>query len=188
MKKYQVTKFYYGIYICGLVFILLNDGICAIAIIEGIQNQVLLTSENMIIAIVLEVIGLLGLVFCIYLIFFDLPTAKFSVNSQGITMYIRRREYCFLWNEFVDYGFTDVSVEAGADTYWVYFSKEMLSYSQKQKFLSKTRRDNSRIAYFQYQKSIFDEVISFLPTPMQKTLKTEESLIALNLREKLFNK
>lgn len=188
MKKYQVTKFYYGIYICGLAFILFNDGICAIAIIEGIQNHVPLTSVNVIIPIVLEVIGLVGLVFCIYLIFFDLPTAKFSVNSQGITMYIRRREYCFLWNEFVDYGFTDVSVEAGADTYWVYFSKEMLSYSQKQKFLSKTRRDNSRIAYFQYQKSIFDEVISFLPTPMQKTLKTEESLIALNLREKLFNK
>lgn len=63
MKKYQVTKFYYGIYICGLVFILLNDGICAIAIIEGIQNQVLLTSENMIIPIVLEVIGLIGLLF-----------------------------------------------------------------------------------------------------------------------------
>lgn len=188
MKKYQVTKFYYGIYICGLAFILFGDVICATAIIEGIHNQVPLTSENIMIPMILEVIGLIGFIFCIYLIFFDLPTAKFSVNSQGITMYIRRREYCFLWNEFVDYGFIDVSVEAGADTYWIYFSKEMLSYSQKQKFLSKTRKDNSRIAYFQYQKAVFDEVISFLPMPMQKALKTEESLIALNLREKLFNK
>lgn len=188
MKKYQVTKFYYGIYICGLVFILFNDAICAIAIIEGIQNHVPLTSENVIIPIILEVIGHIGLIFCIYFIFFDLPTAKFSVDLQGITMYIRRKEYRFLWSECVDYGFTDISIEAGADTYWVYFSKEMLSHDQKRKFLSKTRKDNSRVAYFQYQKSIFDEVISFLPTPMQETLKTEESLIEMNLREKLFNK
>lgn len=188
MKKYQVTKFYCGIYICALAIFLFGNVICVIAIIEFIQDHVLLTSENGICSIIAGTIGHVGLALCIYSIFFDLPTAKFSVDLQGITMYIGRKEHHFLWDEFVDYGFTDVSVEAGADTYWIYFSKEFLSYEQRRKFLFKTRRDLSKVAYFQYQKSIFDEVLSFLPMGMQETLKTEESLIELNLREKLFNK
>ena len=61
------------------------------------------------------------------------------------------------------------------DLQWVYFSTYELSYDQRRLFVKKTRKDLRNIAYFHYNDSSFDEILSFMPKEMAAKLKEEET-------------
>ena len=140
-------------------------------------------------------IGILGIIIVLYLIITDLSTAKFSFSNEGITMYIGFKEYNTPWPEFICAGIVAVNVEAvkyiyTSDLFWVYFSKSFLTDKEKRRFLSKTRKDQTRIAYFQYSKPVFDLVLEHVPENLRKQLKEDEEFIIgqMNFWEKVYNK
>ena len=183
MKKYPVSKFYNGVFGLGLLIVL------------GYETLVIFTLMGDFLDYVLLAIGAVGILSGLYIIFFDLPTARFSFSDEGITMYVGFRKYETRWSEFSYAGILGINVEAvksiyTSDTFWVYFSKSFLTDREKQRFLSKTRKDQTRIAYFQYSKPVFDLVLEQVPEELRKQLLWDEEHIIgqMNFWEKVYNK
>ena len=106
----------------------------------------------------------------IYKQFFDLGSAAFSMDSDGISFFTGFRKYRLLWDECVDCGIVKVDVNQGINTYWVYCSKKVLSPVEKRVFLRKTRFHLDQNLYYQYQKDLFEEMLSYLSEDMGQKL------------------
>ena len=187
MKKYPVSKFYIGTYYIYLLIMLVYEAIFIWAVDDSARNDATYY--------IFHVIGILGIIIILYCILADLSTAKFSFSNEGITMYIGFRKYETRWLEFAYAGIVAVNVEAiksiyTSDLFWVYFSKSFLTDREKQRFLSKTRKDQTRIAYFQYSKPVFDLVLEHVPEELRKQLLWDEEHIIgqMNFWEKVYNK
>lgn len=180
-KKYRVSKFYAGTYICALILLLM----C----VPMFAAFCRVTEGGMHIALrIFEVACILDFLFFFKLTFFDFPFAKFEYDDKSMTMYVGTKNYTLLWEDCVDFGLLDLEVELGANTYWVYCSTEYLSIAQKQRFFKKERKNYSKHLFFQYRKELFDDFCNNLPEQWSKKLKAEESMLQLGLRERLFNK
>lgn len=186
MKKYPVSRFYNKVYYLCLLLLLAYEALLLL----------ILDSTNLAPMDYIDFsIGILGIIIVLYLIITDLSTAKFSFSNEGITMYIGFKEYNTPWPEFICAGIVAVNVEAvkyiyTSDLFWVYFSKSFLTDKEKRRFLSKTRKDQTRIAYFQYSKPVFDLVLEHVPENLRKQLKDDEEIIVgkMNFWEKVYNK
>ena len=183
MKKYPVSKYYNGIFGLGLLIVLVYETLVIFTLMGDFLDYVLLA------------IGAVGILSGLYIIFFDLPTARFSFSDEGITMYVGFKKYETRWSEFAYAGILGINVEAiksiyTSDTFWVYFSKSFLTDKEKLRFLPKTRKDLKRIAYFQYSKPVFDLVLEHVPENLRKQLKEDEEFIIgqMNFWEKVYNK
>lgn len=179
MKKYSVSKFYIGMFCLGFLFLI-------------VWEAILIWAEE---SVLVHAICAVGILSCLYKIFFDLPTAKFSFSDEGITMYVGFKKYETRWAEFEYAGILGINVEAiksiyTSDTFWVYFSKSFLTDREKLRFLPKTRKDQTRIAYFQYSKPVFDLVLEHVPENLRKQLKEDEEFVIgkMNFWEKVYNK
>ncbi len=77
-----------------------------------------------------------------------------------------------------------------SDTFWVYFSKTNLTEKERIRFLSKTRRDLNRIAYFQYSESIFNQIMGIVPEKLRRDLTWDRETVVGEMRfwEKVYNK
>lgn len=110
----------------------------------------------------------------IYYIVFDLPTAKFSFDEEGITMYMGFRIYDFRWEEFTHAGF--LGSRGGGDdgsqisSYWIYFSKTYLMDIDKERFFRKTYKELNRVAYFECREPVFAQVLELLPERLREQL------------------
>ncbi len=110
----------------------------------------------------------------IYYIVFDLPSAKFSFDEEGITMYMGFRIYEFKWEEFTNAGF--LGSRGGGDdgsqisSYWIYFSKTYLMDIDKERFFRKTYKELGRVAYFECREPVFAQVLELLPQKLRKQL------------------
>ena len=165
MKKYKISEYYIGIFVLSLgLYILPTTGLMIYSII---QVGTLLTWMGLLICI-------LGLISLLYKIFFDFGTGSFMVDESKIIMKVGFREYEHRWSDFIDYGFVQSSIMDG-DLQWVYLSTYELSYDPRRLFVKKTRRDLRNIAYFHYNDSSFDEILSFMPKEMAAKLKEEET-------------
>lgn len=187
MRKYPVSKFYIGVLGSGLALLILSEAISIWAVEESVRME---PSYY-----IVQAIFIIGIFSTLYIIFFDLPTAKFSFSDEGITMYVGFKKYETRWSEFAYAGIVAVNVEAvksiyTSDTFWVYFSKSFLTDREKMRFLSKTRKDLKRIAYFQYSKPMFDQVLEQVPEELRKQLLWDEEHIIgqMNFWEKVYNK
>ena len=186
MKKYPVSRFYNKVYYLCLLLLLAYEALLLL----------ILDSTNLAPMDYIDFsIGILGIIIILYLIITDLSTAKFSFSNEGITMYIGFKEYNTPWPEFICAGIVAVNVEAvkyiyTSDLFWVYFSKSFLTDKEKRRFLSKTRKDQTRIAYFQYSKPVFDLVLEHVPENLRKQLQEDEEFIIgqMNFWEKIYNK
>lgn len=186
MKKYPVSRFYNKVYYLCLLLLLAYEALLLL----------ILDSTNLAPMDYIDFsIGILGIIIVLYLIITDLSTAKFSFSNEGITMYIGFKEYNTPWPEFICAGIVAVNVEAvkyiyTSDLFWVYFSKSFLTDREKLRFLPKTRKDQTRIAYFQYSKPVFDLVLEHVPENLRKQLKEDEEFIIgqMNFWEKVYNK
>ena len=187
MKKYPVSKFYIGVFCLSLLGTIGYEAI----LIWGTEDSARCGADYYI----LHAIGITTILLIIYIVLTDLPTARFSFSNEGITMYIGFKKYDTPWSEFAYAGIVAVNVEAiksiyTSDLFWVYFSKSFLTDREKQRFLSKTRKNLKRIAYFQYSKPVFDLVLEQVPEELRKQLLWDEEHIVgqMNFWEKVYNK
>lgn len=185
--KYRISKFYIGIYLLCLVFLIpltYFDIICIKLMIEG-QRTTGNTEYWLLIPSFLTFIGFAGY---LYEIFFGFQFGKFSVDQEGITMIIARKRHFIQWSEIVDAGIIgigneSVGVGAVSDTYWVYFSTYFLSEHERMCFLSKTRRDLNRIAFFQYNPKVVSEILTVIPAKISEKITYQESLLQKDIKQ-----
>lgn len=187
MEKYPVSKFVSGVYGISFFFIIIYEALLMLPTEDDFHTWALYY--------VLHAIGITGFLLGIYIILTDLPTAKFSFSDEGITMYVGFKKYETRWAEFEYAGILGINVEAiksiyTSDTFWVYFSKSFLTDREKIRFLPKTRKDQTRLAYFQYSKPVFDLVLEHVPENLKEQLRwDEENVIGkMNFWEKVYNK
>ena len=167
MKKYKISTYYIGVFVLSLVVFILPFTGFAVYIV--IKLKIFFAWINLL-------IGVVGIVSLVYLMFFDFGTGSFMVDDTRIIMKVGFKKYEHYWSDFVDYGFVHFSIRDG-DLQWVYLSTYELSYDQRRLFVKKTRRDLRNIAYFHYNDSSFDEILSFMPKEMAAKLKEEETEI-----------
>ena len=126
-----------------------------------------------------------------------LLTQLFDILRYSLTEILRLSVIVVLHVKlrYVNAGILGINVEAiksiyTSDLFWVYFSKSFLTDREKQRFLSKTRKDQTRIAYFQYSKPVFDLVLEQVPEELRKQLLWDEEHIIgqMNFWEKVYNK
>ena len=187
MKKFRVSKYYNGIFSVSFLFPIIWEVLLIWATDDGFRTWTLYY--------ILHAIAIITFLIGIYIMLTDLPTARFSFSDEGITMYVGFRKYETQWSEFAYAGIVAVNVEAiksiyTSDLFWVYFSKSFLTDREKLRFLPKTRKDQTRIAYFQYSKPVFDLVLEQVPEELrQQLLWDEEHIIGqMNFWEKVYNK
>ena len=156
--KHRVTKLYNRLFWVIIIF-----GAIGVAIfIVGTDGSVYALSF-LLLSIFLIIAG-------IYKQFFDLGSATFSMDSEGISFFTGFRKYRLLWDECVDCGIVNIDVNQGIDTYWVYCSNKMLSPAEKRDFLRKTRFHLDQNLYYQYQEGLFEEMLSYLSEDMRQKL------------------
>lgn len=139
---------------------------------------------------------LFGIVAMIFILFCDMPFARFWVTESGITEKMGFRRYHHSWDEFQDYGIIGLTansimgIKEVGKTYWVYLSATPLTQKEKNQFLRRTRRDLKRIAFFQYNKEVLQKVLLSMPKPMAEALSEQASAVEeqLNFWEKVYNK
>lgn len=189
-KKYKISKFYIGVYLMGLLFLIPLD-IFAI----GSVREAVKTGDITLDTIITPAMALIGIAVYLYQILFDFHFGKFSVDASGIFMYIGFKTHFLSWDAIQDCGILGICVESTggaevADTYWVYFSTDYLSPLEQQRFLRKTRRDLKRVAYFQYNKETLHAVLPSIPERFATALQQREEQVVqeMNLLEKLYNK
>ena len=86
MKKYPVSKFYNGIFGLGLLVVLVYETLVIFTLMGDFLDYILLA------------IGAVGILSGLYIILFDLPTARFSFSDEGITMYVGFKKYETRWS------------------------------------------------------------------------------------------
>ncbi len=153
MKKYKTSKFYTGVYIFGLLFIV---PLLIIALHVWVKEGADWGSVS------IAIVCILGVVLIVYQLFFDFQASRFSVDINGITMYVGLKKWYHAWLEIRDCGIISVSVGDGR-TFWIYFSERTLTIEEKKDFLRKTRRDLANIAFFQYNTDVLQEVLPSMP-------------------------
>ena len=179
MKKYQISKFYVGIYIVGAVFLLASLILGIWLLIDAIDVP----------AITLVAASIVGLFAILYQVLFDFQFGRFWVDRSGITMEVGFRRCFHAWDAVTDFGFVKADVGDGY-TYWLYFSERTLSYDEKCRFLRKTRRDLKNIAFFQYNADDLRELLPKLPEQIAAGIQKEETRIRerMTLIERVYHK
>ena len=192
MKNYSVSKFSVGIYFAGLPFLVLYAPFA----IMNLQ-ELIATWKNVNILwfnLLIFLFYVFGIISYLYIALRDMPFAKFSVSEEGITESVGIKTYFHSWAEFQEYGIIGSHVEyvmgtPVAETYWIYFSTTYLTSRERQHFLRKTRKDLSKIAFFQYNQTILNEIIPILPEMIASKLieQSEELEQQMNWIEKMYN-
>ena len=176
IKKYRVSRFYAGVYICG--FIILACGVPVGIFAEG----------KLYLRIFFSGISTLGIFALLYQVLYDFMFAQFSLDATGITMYMGFKTYPMKWENCKSFGVVDVRVEQGSSTFWIYCAQRPLTDVEKRKFLSKTRKDLNLVHYFQYSEEPFEEMLKYIPEGQAKYLRSQIATIRMNPIEKLYHK
>lgn len=167
MKRIPVSKYYIGTYLVGLFF-------CLIPLVVGLYGMKFLGVDFYI--ILSFVAGLVGCVIIVYQMVFDFQFAKVVVAPVGITMVVGFKKYYHSWEAIIDYGIVDTYVGDG-NIAWLYFSERLLNNDEKKMFLRKTRKDLNSIAFFQYNKSSLQNVISLFPERISTKILEDEKAV-----------
>ena len=174
MKEYPVSNHTTGIYILGLVFILplfwfayISYGLYA----DGDKGMLFLT-------ILLFSFATIGTILFIYLIFFDMPR-KYSFDTDGFYLKFGVKTRRFRWEDITDCGIVKILMN-DRYTYWVFFSRRILTQKERTKFLRKTRYERGNAAYFEYtKKSPIDELKSVLREDLLNKLEWDEQMLKI---------
>ena len=188
MKKYPISKFYYGIWVIYIIFMT----ICAVFGFNLTKEAYLeeLETSGKIYCLIFLSSGLIGIGIGLWEIFMDFPTGKFWMDKDSFTMRIGFKNYRMTWDQFIEYDIVGVSVESGnaAHTFWIYCSTKYLTQKEKQWFLFKTRSKLNMVHYFQYSKEPAEEMLKYIPEDAAENLKWKISHIDMNFLDKLYNK
>lgn len=175
-KKHRTSEYYAGVFIAALIFV-------------NVSTAIIFTfAPPPLMAIFISVIDIYCTLISLYKLFFDFAASKFSLDEKGITMYIGFKANLMKWEDCKSFGITAVRVEQTAATFWVYCARRPLSGMEKQKFLSKTRKDLSLVHYFQYSKEPFEEMLKYIPDGEAQYLRDQVARIQMNPIEKLYHR
>jgi hypothetical protein len=175
MKKYMISRQVAGLYIFGL---------CVLVGAMFFWGSIYITAEDPLLdfsrldwdflcAFSLIAVPAIGALNAIYLLLFDYMLGKFSVNPEGITLYIGFKQYYHPWDSFKDFGIVGIRVRNNKNLDWVYFSTRHLTTIEKQLFLRKTRKDLENIAFFQYTADTLDEVLPLMPSHIAQKIRED---------------
>ena len=188
MKKYRVSKLYVGIYLFGI----------AVTLIPVVMMPYSIWQEYYagswfwgIVYMIVFAFCLTGMMLCIYNLFFDFPSASFTIDDKGIRLRMGMKRYSYLWKDFIEYNFIGIKVDrSGNLTYWIYCSQKRLSNEAISCFFQKTRKELDSIMYFQYNKEPFEELLRYVPEEWAQRLRKQEDEMLEHMRiaEKLYHK
>lgn len=176
MKQYPVSNYYMGIYIIGLVGGILplfwgaylSYGFYA----DGDKGMLFLT-------LLFFSAATIGTILIIYLMLFDMPR-KYSFDADGFYLKFCRKTRSFRWADITDCGIVKIRTGNDKYTYWVFFSKRILTQKERKAFLFKTRHERNNAAYFEYtKKSPIDELKSVLREDLRNKLEWDEQLLKI---------
>lgn len=167
MKKCIVSRYFTGIYMCGICFI-----IALLWISLRFHSKGVNVTGNLIISAI-------GILTGIYLLVVSFPTGTFAVDECGVYMRIgfRRRE--LLWHEIVECGLISVSAGGNNQIYMVYFSSRYLTSDEKIEFLKKTQKDLDHIAFFEPTSKMLNSMMPFIPRSYAVYLKERARQIGM---------
>ena len=168
MKRYPITPYYLRLYYSCTVLSFFF--VIALIIFEykfGLDIS----------GIIGLLISVSGLIAAVYSVRTDFQCGSIAVDFEGISMKIGSKTIRHAWTEFTEAGI--VVVHAGSNkSFWVYFSKNRLTYEEKHVFLSKTRRNLDSLAFFQYRKEVLQEVMPYVPDQLAQELLKAENYIS----------
>ena len=98
-------------------------------------------------------------------------TGRYTVNDEGMTMYIGRRAYAHSWDDFSCCYITDtkyISFGTKKSLYWVCFSKRMLSEDEQKPALMYALKNPGDLSFFQYDEKRLADVMVYLPDAWQE--------------------
>lgn len=134
----------------------------------------------------------IGIALGLWCMLFEIPSYKFSISGTGIVMYTGIKKHSFGWDEVKYWGTFDANVSSPntVNSFWIYFSKRLITQKEKTRFLHKTRYDMKNVAFFQYSPQIYDEIKTYLPEKIRTSLDEEISYInvVMTRQERRINK
>lgn len=188
MKKYLISKFYLGLYIVVILF--LAGGMLFMNYIDG----------NNVIPTVIYLIFLSQIILLI-IYSFKFPVGAYTLNKEGITLYVGLKKYYHNWSDFQYITFYGMDAEqygahTFAYTYWVCLSEKNVRYSisgnpfSKNNLLKYSMRNLDTIACFQYRKEIVPLLNEYLPEELKAEFVRQTDFIKDNMNwiEKIYNK
>ena len=188
MKKYLISKFYLGFYIFIILF--LAGGMLFVNYIDG-NNLAPIIFYLMCFYVIIN--------FIIYL--FKFPIGAYTLNKEGITLYVGLKKYYHNWSDFQYITFYGMDAEqygahTFAYTYWICLSEKNVRYSisynpfSKNNLLKFSRRNLDTIACFQYRKEIVPLLNEYLPEELKAEFVRQADFIKDNMNwiEKIYNK
>ena len=167
MTKYEITGMGIGMMWYSLFLTVAAWGVMLYAIVclEATRGELIFYW----IVFLYFTYGLIGLPW--YYLTEPFYTGSFTFDEKGITMYVGfagKKAYYHAWEEFVE---TDIVYDNMSRGFYMYFSTSPLTAKEKQVFLSKTRKDSNRIAFFQFRYDVLNEMLPILPEKLSQKLK-----------------
>ena len=140
-------------------------------------------------------------IFYISFMFFKFPIGSYTLNKEGITLYVGLKKYHHNWSDFQYITFYGMDAEQyGSHTfayiYWICLSGKNTRYSisgnpfSKNNLCKYTRRNLDTIACFQYRKEIVPLLNEYLPEELKAEFVRQADFIKDNMNwiEKIYNK
>lgn len=166
MKKYWITKDYLGLFLGIISFFIVSFWWVIYA------QRVLEIRLAVLAARVFMPVWVFIICAALYSLLFDYQGGKFSIDTDGVRVYVGLRCYTHSWESLAHCGIVDVSGGAkNAGAYWIYFANRRLTDKERTVFLRKTRRDLANIAFFQYDPELFKLALQFAPEHLRTQLE-----------------
>lgn len=173
-KKYVVSRHHINMAILGICSM-----IFFVTPLWGLAMYFGATPDALRLLPIFYTIGCICVLAFVVVLLFDVPSFRFSVSEDGITMYIRHKKYLIYWDNIVHWdmlGF-EVSIKNPNRIYWLCFStrhltqKEMNGFTKIQlvgsgigKVLLKNR---GTLAMFQCGAKTYSEIRQYFPADIR---------------------
>lgn len=169
MKKYHYSKNSVNVAVILFIF---GAFVCPIILKTELANY---QPSNLLTIIMVS----MGIICSIYLIYWSL-SIWLSMDENKVIMHVHGKKYEHGWNDFADCGITVNQVRwFGNDKAikMIYLSTKKLTSVEKVKINDVVKKRWSEIVYFEYEKQLFNEILTNLPKPLQAELRKREQEI-----------
>lgn len=166
MKKYRISRFYRELYLSCL-FLMLAFEIMYI-LTSNFYDEIIWED------ILLNIIGILGIALSLYMVFFDIPTGKYSIADDRLSLYVGFRRYDFFWDELVHggaFGFDAGHYSIRLQSLWIFLSKSFVTIKERDCMMTKTRKEFRRMAVLEFNEESFALILEKLPEKLREDLE-----------------
>ena len=168
MKKYRISRFYRGFYLSALFFML------ALEIMFILMTIFLCDETARIYTLDIHIIEILVIALLLYMFFFDIPTGKYSIADDRLSLYVGFRHYDFVWDELVHrgaFGFDAGNRGVRLQSLWFFLSKSFVTDKERDRMMAKTRKEFRRLAVLEFNEESFGQILEKLPEKLRADLE-----------------